>query len=63
MPMYKVEFESWVYNFTHHLADFEIEAQDMAEAEAWAKERKTKFSERSNAVLKCITEMKEDENA
>ncbi len=57
MPKFKVEFESWVYNFTHHLADYEIEAKDMAEAEAWAKEQKEKFSERSNAVLKCITEI------
>lgn len=57
MPAYKVEFESWVYNMTHHLASYEIEAQDMPEAEAWAKSQKAKFSDRDCAVLKCITEI------
>lgn len=57
MAKFKVEYESWVYNFTHHLATYEIEATDLAEAEAWAKNKLSEFGERQNAVLASVQEV------
>lgn len=58
MPKFRVDYQSWVYNFVHHLARYEIDAKDLPEAEAWAKSQLAKFSDRDNAVLKSIEEVK-----